>query len=298
MSSTGTPVYEPGNYSANRPQYKPDLAAKIVAFHKTANPNAATDLAVDVATGTGIFARQLPQYFTRVIGTDISNAMLESARHSTGGGSVQYIQSPAESLSFLQDQTVDLITVATGAHWFDITKFLQEARRVLKPSGTLAIFGYTGFAKFTKYPQCDSVLRNYGLGDDMLGPYWEKGRDVLTDGYFKYHQELARTFWTGIQRQVYPEALEPNPTPIYPARVSLEPHVMDFKVTWRTLRQFLSTWSPLDIYQKKHPGDQKLCDSVIDDMMLISGVTDLDEEVALNWEQILVLAHSPNLALV
>ncbi|KAJ1892254.1 trans-aconitate methyltransferase 1 [Coemansia sp. IMI 209127] len=293
MASAGMPIYEPGNYQDNRPTYKPTLAGAIVAYHKKSNPKAQTELAVDVATGTGIFARELPRYFSKVIGVDLSAEMLAKARVQGGSDSVQYTQSPAESLPFLEDKSVDLITVATGAHWFDVPAFLAEARRVLKPTGTLAIFGYTGMARFQRYPQCDIVLRDYAMGEEKLGPYWEAGREVLVEGYQEYHKELAKSGWASIQRSSYPCVLDPTPSQFYPVHVPIEPNVMDFKVTWRRLRQFLSTWSPLKNYDSDHPEVGGLCDSTISDMMLVAGVTNMDENLHLDWEQTLLLSHPP-----
>jgi hypothetical protein len=36
----------------------------------------------------------------------------------------------------------DLITVAQALHWFDLSRFFVEAKRVLKPSGLLAVWTY------------------------------------------------------------------------------------------------------------------------------------------------------------
>ena len=38
-----------------------------------------------------------------------------------------------------EDDSVDLITVCDAVHWFDITKFFDEAQRILAPGGVLAI---------------------------------------------------------------------------------------------------------------------------------------------------------------
>lgn len=47
----------------------------------------------------------------------------------------------AEELPF-PDGSVDLLTAASAAHWFDAERFIKEAVRVLKPRGCLALFGY------------------------------------------------------------------------------------------------------------------------------------------------------------
>lgn len=49
--------------------------------------------------------------------------------------------SPAEQLPF-ENETVDLITTAQAVHWFDLSKFYPEVKRVLKTNGVLAIYGY------------------------------------------------------------------------------------------------------------------------------------------------------------
>ncbi|KAI8326477.1 S-adenosyl-L-methionine-dependent methyltransferase, partial [Martensiomyces pterosporus] len=186
MATYSQTTFDSSNYNTNRPRYKDSLVDTIVSFHQR-TPDAATDLAVDVATGTGIFARQLQRSFSKVIGTDISATMLQSARAANADASpIEFVQTPAEDLSFLATNSVDVITVATGAHWFDIDKFVSEAQRVLKKTGTLVIFGYTGFAHFVDYPQCDAILKDFGLGDEGLGPFWDKGREVLVEGYRKY----------------------------------------------------------------------------------------------------------------
>ncbi|KAJ1797756.1 trans-aconitate methyltransferase 1 [Coemansia sp. RSA 2399] len=293
MAPIVTPIYEPVNYQENRPTYKPALAGAIVAFHKESNPGAQTGLAVDVATGTGIFARELPQYFDKVIGTDISTDMLEKARAEIQTGIIEYVQSPAESLSFLGDKTVDLITVATAAHWLDIPAFLAEARRVLKPTGTLAIFSYTGMARFSEYPQCDDILRDYALGDNKLGPYWGAASRVVMEGYLEYHKEMAKNGWVGIQRSAYPRILDSVPSPLYPVHVPLEANVMEFKMNWHKFHLFLSTVSPLKGYTRDHPDEGRLCDSAINDIMLAAGATEMDEELKLDWEQVLLMGHPP-----
>lgn len=49
---------------------------------------------------------------------------------------------PAEELPFANGE-VDLVTAMTAAHWFDRQRFLQEADRVLRPGGCLALLSYT-----------------------------------------------------------------------------------------------------------------------------------------------------------
>ncbi|KAJ2782595.1 trans-aconitate methyltransferase 1 [Coemansia linderi] len=241
MATYSLPTYDSSNYQNNRPQYKDALVDTILEYHLK-NPEATTDLAVDVATGTGIFARQLQRGFKRVVGVDISETMLQSARKASAQSSIDFVQSPAESLLFLEDSSVDVITVATGAHWFNIEGFIAEAKRVLKPAGTLAIFGYTGFAHFVDYPQCDKMLKEFGLGDSKLGPYWDQGRDVLVEGYRDYHRALTRSKWVDVIRRIYPNTIQGEPSTELPPVVAM---VSD--VTNNPTSQYYKTASDLEL---------------------------------------------------
>ena len=49
--------------------------------------------------------------------------------------------SPGEVL-LIKDSSVDLLTVCQAVHWFDLEPFYSEAKRVLKPNGIIALYGY------------------------------------------------------------------------------------------------------------------------------------------------------------
>ncbi|KAM4711447.1 LOW QUALITY PROTEIN: putative methyltransferase [Anableps anableps] len=84
----------------------------------------------------------LAPYFTKVVGTDISQAMVERALAKSNPSNISYRPCPAEELPFTSGE-VDLLTAMSAAHWFDRPRFLQEANRVLRPGGCLALLNYT-----------------------------------------------------------------------------------------------------------------------------------------------------------
>ncbi|KAJ2831405.1 trans-aconitate methyltransferase 1 [Coemansia sp. 'formosensis'] len=292
MATYSNPIYDSSNYQNNRPQYKDALVDAILEYH-CKKPEATTDLAVDVATGTGIFARQLQRGFKRVIGVDISETMLHSARKVITQPPIEFVQSPAESLLFLESGSVDVITVATGAHWFDIDGFIAESKRVLKPTGTLAIFGYTGFASFIDYPQCNAMLKEFGLGDSKLGAYWDQGRDVLVEGYRDYHKALVKNKWDDVFRRIYPNTIQGEPSVELPPVVGESPLVMDYSVSWRVLKNYWSTWSALSTYHRKYPEREAADKVLIREMMTAAGASNMDESLNLEWEEVLILCRPP-----
>jgi SAM-dependent methyltransferase len=126
--------YKGNNYSKFRPSYSDKLFSIIYDFHQTG-----FDLAIDDGTGTGQVASVLADKFKQVVGIDYLPQMVESAIKRDN---ITYKVGKAEDLSAFQDNSVDMITSATAFHWFDHDAFFKEAKRVLKPSGTLAIFSY------------------------------------------------------------------------------------------------------------------------------------------------------------
>jgi ubiquinone/menaquinone biosynthesis C-methylase UbiE len=95
-----------------------------------------TDLALDVATGTGNTALALAPFVTRVVGVDLTTEMLDQARRVTrerGVTNAEWVLGDACRLPFADD-SFDLYTVRAAPHHFhDFDAFLTEALRVLKP---------------------------------------------------------------------------------------------------------------------------------------------------------------------
>ncbi|KAL3718060.1 hypothetical protein ACJRO7_003235, partial [Eucalyptus globulus] len=74
---------------------------------------------------------------------------------------------------------VNLITVATAVHWFDIPKFYSVARRVLcKPGGVIALWTYTDMVEVN--PEFERILRHLR---EACKPYWKPGAQYLFEEY-------------------------------------------------------------------------------------------------------------------
>ncbi|XP_056320843.1 putative methyltransferase DDB_G0268948 [Danio aesculapii] len=153
-----------------------ELIGKVLQFHRN-NKNSSNGLAVDVGCGSGQGTLLLAPHFTRVVGTDISPAQLEMGRKHVNIPNVSFRESPAEELPF-EDGSVDLVTAMSAFHWFDHSRFLQEADRVLKPHGCLALLNYTLDMELT-YGDCSEALNLicnefyaalHPLRDPHLGP--------------------------------------------------------------------------------------------------------------------------------
>jgi SAM-dependent methyltransferase len=153
-------------------QYRPTYPAELFQF--LASIATAHTLAWDCATGSGQAAVALTEYFSTVVASDASRAQIDAAiPHSD----VEYRVAAAEQ-SDLADASVDLLAVGQAFHWFDEELFFEEARRVLRPDGVLAIWAYEICEVSDR---CDAIVDT--LYRDLVGEYWPPERVMIEQGY-------------------------------------------------------------------------------------------------------------------
>jgi SAM-dependent methyltransferase len=181
------------SYAEYRPSYPPELAAYLAGLAP------GRSLAWDCGTGSGQAAVLLAEHFARVVATDLSQGQLA---HAAPHPRVEYRASP-ERASGLAAASVDLVTVAQAAHWFDLPAFYAEVDRVLVAGGVLAIWGY---AEIRISAEIDLVVSGFEHG--RVGRYWPKGRELATSQYrtlpFPYHRLDTPSFvmehrWTSAE---------------------------------------------------------------------------------------------------
>jgi SAM-dependent methyltransferase len=96
---------------------------------------------VDVGCGGGALVRELAALGARPIGIEISEAQLAAARARDDGSGPQYLVGRAEALP-LDDGTVDIVVFMRSLHHVPpehLEAGLREARRVLRPGGTVYV---------------------------------------------------------------------------------------------------------------------------------------------------------------
>ncbi len=156
------------DYARYRPTYPPALIAAL------AQAAPARALAIDVGAGNGQCALALARHFEQVIATEPSAAQLANA---IAHPRVEYRCESAEKIS-LAAGSADLLTAAQAAHWFDWPVFVDEAQRVLRPDGVLAIWTY---GVFEVSPRVDALVQDFYR--DVVGPYWPRERSLVEEGY-------------------------------------------------------------------------------------------------------------------
>lgn len=157
-----------GSYRDFRPHYGRD----VLSYLATLAPR--DGLVWDAGTGSGQLAAALGEIFARIVATDAS---AEQIRNATLHSCVEYRIEPAERTS-LTDRSVDLVTVAQAAHWFDLERFYAEVRRVARPGAAIVLLGYE---LMSISPEIDRLVQWFYK--PVVGAYWPPERAHLETGY-------------------------------------------------------------------------------------------------------------------
>lgn len=198
----------PARYAEFRPSYPEELFAWLAGLCKE------HEAAWDCATGSGQAAAGLAPHFNRVIATDASS---EQIAHAKGPGNVSFRVASAEA-SGLKDSSIDLVGVAQAAHWFDLPRFYAEARRVLKPNGVLALWGY---GRLCLPEGMDEILQRFYGG--TIGPYWPPERKLIDNAYrsldFPFAEIAAPDFFIEVEWNL--------------------PRLLDYLSTWSAVKRHI-----------------------------------------------------------
>lgn len=89
----------------------------------------------DLGAGTGISSRLLAQRGAQVVAVEPNPHMVASAARHTR---VRYVSAAAEDTG-LPGHSFDLVTAFQAFHWFACEPAMTEIRRLLKPSGRVAV---------------------------------------------------------------------------------------------------------------------------------------------------------------
>ncbi len=154
------------HYARYRPTYSPQFYRWILSNVTDRN------LVWDCGTGNGQAAKDLASHFQQVYATDPSESQIKEAYRLPN---IRYEVSPAERC-VLKDSSVDLVTSAQAAHWFDHKKFNKEVKRVLKPGGTICLWTY----KDPTSTDADVTAALKIVSQSLLGKYWpENAKDIF-----------------------------------------------------------------------------------------------------------------------
>lgn len=206
---------------------------------------------------------------------------------------ITYLAGTGESLPFVADAEADMVTGAQCAHWFSYAPFWAEMARVVRPGGTVALWGYKDFV-FVGRRAASGVVARYTYGRENLGPYWSQPGRGRVQGRFRCLVPPAE-HWEAVERWEY-ETVFPDtegddddddelrhldyartvlPDPDMTGRLVKQGQVlMEMKISLGRLESYARTWSSVHAWKKAHPervargdaGDGDLVDEWFDEL--------------------------------
>ena len=173
-------------YARRRGGYPLRLIQEIVELH--ARTGGSFGALLDLGCGPGNATRDLAAHFGHATGTDPSAELIRTANEigsNARNTAIKFAPGEAESCEGIPDDSIDLITAATSAHWFDMEQFRPTAARILRSNGTVAFFTiWRIYCHPARTPHAEEIQRILvELEQGTLGPYQKRGNWSLMGLY-------------------------------------------------------------------------------------------------------------------
>ena len=179
-----------------------------------------------------------------------------------------------------------MITVAEAAHWFlPFKDFLKEAKKVLKPNGTLAIWGYIDPC-FVEYPELDNFLLSLDYGKDYFGDYWEQpGRSILRHLLDDQKIETSDGFYDIEVRKFTAADYRSGQNLDFPLKIKR-------RITVAQFRGYVDTWSAVNKRDNVLHDSKEVIDGFFAELFQKAPGLGWDTEVTVLWKAVYKFARS------
>lgn len=153
------------NYVLYRPGY-PREALQVLQTECGLRP---TDVVADIASGTGIWTRMLLENGNPVYGVEPNAEMRQAGeRLLVSFPNFTSLAGKAEATT-LASGSVDFVTAAQAAHWFDRERSRQEFARILRPHGWLVLLWNERVTDATPFlREYEQLLLTYGTDYELV----------------------------------------------------------------------------------------------------------------------------------
>jgi len=217
----------------NYVRYRPGYPAQVLDALKSECGLKREHCIADIASGTGIWTQILVENGNRVYGVEPNAEMRKAGERLLAPfPNFNSVAATAEATT-LPDHSMDFLTAAQAAHWFNREKARQEFIRILKPDGWLVLLWNERLTDSTPF------LRDYeqlllAYGTDYQDVRHERTTDAVNEFFdpMPFHQ---RTFpmrqefdYAGIAGRLLSSSYAPGPEhPRYAAMLEELRHIFD-----------------------------------------------------------------------
>lgn len=113
-------------------RYRPRYPQQVISFLNDSGYLAKSDIIADIGSGTGFLSLMFLENGNKVFAVEPNKEMrLAGEQFLAGRGDAVSVDGTAEATT-LPDHSVDIVTAAQAFHWFDIERFREECRRILR----------------------------------------------------------------------------------------------------------------------------------------------------------------------
>ena len=200
----------------NYVRYRPGYPAEVLALLEEQCGLTPNTVVADIASGTGLWTRLLLENGNPVFGVepnrDMRNAGEEFLRAYPRFTSV----AGAAEATTLPDRSVDIVTAAQAAHWFDPPRARREFVRILQPGGWTVLLwnerltGSTPFLRAYEQLLLDfgtdyKEVRHERTTAEIRGFF---APSTYQEAVFKYRQEFD---YEGLEGRLLSSSYTPQP---------------------------------------------------------------------------------------
>jgi SAM-dependent methyltransferase len=200
------------NYIRYRPGYPPGVLNALKTECGLGNQH----IVADIASGTGIWTRMLLENGNPVFGIEPNPEMREAGERLLAGFQKFHSVAGTAEGTTLADHSVDFITAAQAAHWFDRERSRQEFVRILKPGGWLVLLWNERLTDSTAF------LRDYEqllltFGTDYQDVRHERTTDAVNEFFAPapFHERafpMQQVFgYAGLEGRLLSSSYAPGP---------------------------------------------------------------------------------------
>ena len=219
------------NYLRYRPGYPTEV---INLLHNECGLTEDSRVA-DIAYGTGIFTRLLLESGSRVFGVE-PNAEMRRAGEEFLADYPRFtsLAGSAEATT-LPEQSVDIVTAAQAAHWFDREKARCEFQRILEPGGWMVLLWNERRNGSTPFLEAyEQLLQTFGTD---YGAVRHEHTTLAIDAFFSPLPFRTRTF--AMRQEVDYPALEGR---LLSSSYTPQPGHAQYQAMLTELRRIFDAW--------------------------------------------------------
>jgi len=200
----------------NYVRYRPGYPAEAVSALQLECGLQPSSVIADVASGTGIWTRTLLENGNRVFGVEPNGDMRQAGERLLASfPNFTSVEGAAEATT-LADDSVDFVTAAQAAHWFDRQRARQEFVRILKPGGWLVLLWNERLVDTTPFQrEYEELLLEFGT--DYQDVRHERTTEAVNE-FFDPLPYRKRTFpmrqdfdYAGLEGRLLSSSYAPGP---------------------------------------------------------------------------------------